>query len=114
MQPIKNEEFSIAVDKDNAEPIFLALVGLGYQAWPMAQSRLEERRFFSASFHILCYDCSSTYRGETVRANHFETFSAFLDWHFDKQEKQKQKKSLTSYSNRLKCCRNRQTFCKLN
>lgn len=33
MKPIKNEQFTIAVNKDNAEAIFLALIGVGYRGW---------------------------------------------------------------------------------
>lgn len=103
MQPIKKENFSIAVNKDNAEAIFLALVGLGYHGYDYATISLTNRDFvLSENFSKLYYNGHDVCRARTEGRYHFETFSAFLDWHFDKQEKTEAEKELDKLQKQIK------------
>lgn len=106
MKPIKNEPFTIAVNKDNAETIFLALIGLGYHGWGDALEELEKRSFnefcVKNAEPALCWDTVDVCRGSLKLSRHFKTFSAFLDWHFDKDRKTEAEKELDKLQEQIK------------
>lgn len=108
MKPIKNEQFTITINKDNAEAIFLALIGLGYHGWGDALEELEKRSFNEFCVKnvapTLFWDMADVCRRskDSKLARHFETFSAFLDWHFDKERKTEAKKELDKLQEQIK------------
>lgn len=107
MKPIKNEQFTITVNKDNAETIFLALIGLGYYGWGAALEDLEKRSFSEfykkAATRTLFWDKADICRSNDSKlSRHFETFSDFLDWHFDKERKTEAEKELDKLQEQIK------------
>lgn len=107
MKPIKNEQFTIAVNKDNAEAIFLALIGVGYRGWGSAVEELKNRSFTDffdkAVETTLFWDMADVCRSKDSKlARHFETFSDFLDWHFDKEQKTEAEKELDKLQEQIK------------
>lgn len=106
MKPIKNEPFTIAVNKDNAETIFLALIGLGYHGWSIATEELKKRSFnefcVKNAEPALCWDTVDICRVSSKLSRHFKTFSDFLDWHFDKEKKKAAEKELDKLQEQIK------------
>lgn len=106
MKPIKNEPFTITVNKDNAEAIFLALIGLGYRGWAGAAEELKKRVFNEfcnkSAEPTLSWDTVDVCRSGLKLPRHFETFSAFLDWHFDKEQKTEAEKELDKLQEQIK------------
>lgn len=108
MKPIKNEPFTIAVNKDNAETIFLALIGLGYNynGWGIATEELKKRSFneffVKNAEPALCWDTVDICLVGSKLSRHFKTFPAFLDWHFDKVRKTEAEKELDKLQEQIK------------
>lgn len=107
MKPIKNEPFTIEVNKDNAETIFLALIGLGYHGCGSVAAEELKKRSFNEFFvknaePALCWDTVDVFGSRSKLSRHFKTFSAFLDWHFDKDRKRAAEKELDKLQEQIK------------